>query len=312
MHRVWIWFFALISYAISQELITPIPKQVEYHHQKALLGQKLFFDVRLSHDDSISCASCHFLKEGGDDNRAVSVGIDGKVGIRNSPTLFNSRYNCVQFWDGRAKDLVDQVKGPIHDPVEMGSNYKEIIAKLNDDKYYPKEFLKLYKDGITKESIEDAISEFEKSLVTPNARFDQFLRGDEKALTPDELAGYMLFKEYGCISCHNGINIGGNLMQKIGVIESFDTADFGKYNHTKNEEDKFYFKVPSLRNIELTAPYLHDGRVKTLKETVKRMIQYQVGYPLEDKEVEQITSFLKTLTGETPKVIGDKNEKNDH
>ncbi len=312
MTRVLICFFILINYAVSQELIVPIPQKVEYHQQKASLGKKLFFDVRLSRDNTISCASCHFLMEGGDDNVAVSKGIGGKEGIRNSPTVFNTRYNSVQFWDGRAKDLADQVEGPIHNPVEMGSNYAEIISKLNLDKDYVREFLLLYEDGITKESIADAISEFEKSLVTPNSRFDKFLRGDEKALSKDELDGYILFKEYGCISCHNGINIGANLMQKIGVVESFDTIDFGKYNHTKKEEDKFYFKVPSLRNIELTAPYLHDGRMKTLKDTVVKMVIHQVGYPLEDEEIEKIVSFLKTLTGDTPLTVGGEHEKNSY
>ncbi len=312
MNRVLIWFFILISYAVSQELIVPIPQEVEYHQQKASLGKKLFFDVRLSRDNTISCANCHFLLEGGDDNVAVSKGIDGKQGTRNSPTVFNTRYNSVQFWDGRAKDLVEQVEGPIHNPVEMGSNYKEIISKLSRDKDYPREFLLLYKDGITRYSIDNAISEFEKSLVTPNSRFDTFLRGDKKALTKDELAGYMLFKEYGCISCHNGINVGGNLMQKIGVVESFDTVDFGKYNHTKKEEDKFYFKVPSLRNIELTAPYFHDGKIKTLKDAVEKMAIHQIGYPLKNEEIENIISFLKTLTGDTPLTVGGSYEKNNY
>ncbi len=312
MNKVLILFFIWANYSVSQELIVPIPQKLEYHHQKASLGKKLFFDVRLSRDNTIACTSCHFLLDGGDDNMAVSQGIGGKKGIRNSPTVFNSRYNSVQFWDGRAKNLLEQVEGPIHNPVEMGSNYSEIIAKLNHDKNYIREFSLLYKNGISKYSIDDAIGEFEKSLVTPNSRFDKFLRGDKKALTKNELDGYMLFKEYGCISCHNGINVGANLMQKIGVVEAFDTVDFGKYNYTKKEEDKFYFKVPSLRNVELTAPYFHDGKVKTLKDAVEKMAIHQIGYPLEDNEIEKIISFLKTLTGDTPLTVRGGYEKNNY
>ncbi|MCK5293426.1 MAG: c-type cytochrome [Arcobacteraceae bacterium] len=300
-------FYLTFTVLIAQELITPIPYTPDYNHKKALLGKKLFFDVKLSRNNTIACANCHFLEDGGDDNLPVSFGIDGKKGTRNSPTVLNARYNSSQFWDGSGKDLQDQAKGPIHNPVEMGSNFKEVIFKLKKDKNYPKEFLSLYKDGITALNMTDAISEFEKTLTTPNAPFDKFLRGDKKALNKNELLGYKLFKEYGCISCHNGINIGGNLMQKIGIMENFETSDLGRFNITKNEKDKFYFKVPTLRNIDLTAPYFHDGETKTLKNAVEQMIVYQVGYLLEDEEVENIVRFLKTLTGDTPKIIKDGN-----
>ena len=298
-------FILTFTIVIAQELITPIPYISDYNYKKALLGKKLFFDVRLSRNNTISCASCHLIEDGGDDNNKVSLGIDGKIGTRNSPTVLNARYNSTQFWDGRANNLQDQVKGPIHNPVEMGSNFKEVISKLKKDKDYPKEFLRLYKDGIIPLNITDAISEFEKTLTTPNAPFDKFLRGDKKALDKNELQGYKLFKEYGCISCHNGINIGGNLIQKIGVMENFNTLDFGKFNITKDEKDRFYFKVPSLRNIELTAPYFHNGETKTLKSAVEQMIIYQIGYPLEDEEVENIIKFLKTLNGDTPNIEKD-------
>ncbi|MEA3499172.1 MAG: cytochrome c peroxidase [Campylobacterota bacterium] len=302
-------FLFIINTLLSKELITPIPLIPDYDYKKAILGEQLFFDTKLSANDTISCASCHFIEDGGDDNLPVSFGIDGKKGTRNSPTVLNSRYNVVQFWDGSAKDLQEQAKGPIHNPVEMGTNFKDVVKKLKKDKDYQNKFSSLYKDGITGLNITDAISEFEKTLTTPNSRFDKFLRGDKKALTNDELSGYNTFKEYGCISCHNGVNIGGNLMQKIGVTEDFKTTDFGKYHITKNEEDKFYFKVPTLRNIELTAPYFHDGKTETLKDAVQNMAIHQVGYPLEEKEIENILKFLKTLSGDTPKFIKNRNEK---
>jgi cytochrome c peroxidase len=294
-----------VTILISKELITPIPTNADYNYNKALLGKKLFFDVRLSRNNTISCASCHMLQDGGDDNLPVSFGIDGKQGIRNSPTVLNARYNKSQFWDGNAKDLAEQVSGPIHNPIEMGSSFSEIIAKLNKDKSYVEKFSKFYDDGITSSNITDAIVEFEKALTTPNSKFDKYLRGNQNILTKDELNGYMLFKDYGCISCHNGVNIGGNLLQKIGAVEKFDTSDFGLYNITKKEEDKFYFKVPSLRNVELTAPYYHDGRVKSLEEAVDNMVKHQVGFLIDEKDREDIVKFLKTLTGETPTILRD-------
>lgn len=289
----------------SKDLITPIPLTQDYDYQKALIGKKLFYDTRLSHDDTISCATCHNLELGGDDNLSVSFGINGAKSTRNSLSVFNSRYNIFQFWDGRANSLSEQISGPIHNPAEMGTNFNEVIFKLKDDEQYQKEFNSLYDDGLTEENLKDAIVEFEKALTTPNSKFDRYLRGEKNILDENELKGYTLFKDYGCISCHNGVNIGGNIMQKIGILEKFNTEDYGLYNITKNEEDKYYFKVPSLRNIELTSPYFHDGRVDKLDEAVKVMLQLQVGFPLEEENIENIVKFLKTLTGEKPKIIGE-------
>jgi cytochrome c peroxidase len=294
------------NFILASDLITPIPLKTHYNLSKANLGKKLFFDTRLSKNNTISCASCHILEDGGDDNLPVSFGIDGKTGTRNSPTVLNAVYNYSQFWDGHAKNLAEQVKGPIHNPVEMGTNFKEIISKLNQDKEYKTQFAKIYKDGITPSNISDAIAEFQKALTTPNSRFDKYLRGDKTALNTDELQGYKLFKEYGCISCHNGVNMGGNLLQKIGVVKEFIHQDFGLYNITKKEEDRYYFKVPSLRNIELTAPYFHDGRIPTLEKAVEKMMQHQVGFVLKEKELNNVIKFLKTLTGEKPQIL-DKN-----
>ncbi len=303
MYKIFLLLFLTITFAISNSIITPLPMNPKYNYKKALLGKKLFFDIRLSHDNTISCASCHLLKEGGDDNIPVSIGIVGKKGTRNAPTVLNARYNKLQFWDGNAKTLEEQVKGPIHNPVEMASNFKEIISKLKKDEKYHKEFTDLYSNGITSFSITNAISEFEKALTTPDSKFDNYLRGDKTALNTDELNGYQLFKDYGCISCHNGINIGGNLLQKIGTIEEYDTSDFGLYNITKNNEDKFYFKASSLRNVELTAPYFHDGSIETLEAAVNIMIKHQVGFLIDEKERADIIKFLKTLTGKTPEFL---------
>ena len=295
-------FFRLL---FAQELISPLPLSVEYDINKAMLGKKLFFDTRLSGDNTIACVSCHIIDAGGDDNVQFSSGIDGQLGGANSPTVLNSRYNFVQFWDGRAKDLKEQASGPIHNPVEMGSNFKQVISKLSKDTIYQQEFMKLYKDGITGENITDAIAEFEKALVTPNSRFDQYLRGNTTILSKDEVEGFELFKSLGCIACHNGINIGGNLFQKIGIMEEYevDDSNLGRYNVTKDEEDKHYFKVPTLRNIALTAPYLHDGKISTLQETIKLMIIKQLGKEADKQEVIKIEKFLFTLTGQTPKIM---------
>lgn len=309
MKSVVLMIFVCSKMLFSYELITPIPKVANYHHEKALLGKKLFFDVRLSRDNSVSCASCHLLDDGGDDNLRVSVGVNGNQGTRNSPTVLNARYNAMQLWDGSAESLMEQARGPIHDPNEMSSNFEEIISKLRKDKTYTKIFSQLYSDGIAETNILDVISEFEKALTTPNAKFDNYLRGDKSALSNDELEGYKLFKEYGCISCHNGVNIGGNLMQKIGVIEEIESPDLGMFTVTKDKEDKHYFKVPSLRNVALTAPYFHNGSGKTLKSAVERMVKHQVGYLLEDEDIDKIIKFLKTLTGDKPKILESQDEK---
>ena len=308
MSIVFRFIFTLVvlnTIVFSKELITPIPDNIEYDKQKAALGKKLFLDTRLSADDTISCASCHFLNDGGDDNIAIPFGIGGKIGGIHTPTVYNSRYNLAQFWDGRAANLKEQASGPIHNPVEMGSNFKDIIKKLNKDKKIVKEFKAIYKEGITEYSIIDAIVEFENTLVTPNSPFDKFLKGDTSALDSSEKEGFKLFKEYGCISCHNGINIGGNLFQKVGIIKEFKTKlkSLGKFELTKDQNDKNYFKVPTLRNIEKTAPYFHDGSVSSLKNAVLVMFEVQLGVEPKKDEIEKIVKFLKSLNGELPTII---------
>lgn len=299
--------FFLNLYAI--EHITPLPIEIEYDKEKALLGKKLYFDPILSIDNTVSCASCHNLELGGVDNLQFSYGIEGKVGDINTPTVLNAIYNFRQMWDGRAKDLSHQIQFPLTNPKEMGNNFENIIKTLEKNEYYNKTFNKLYKDGITKKSIGNALEEFQKTLVTPSP-FDEYLRGNQEALTSNQKKGYELFQKKGCVSCHNGINLGGGLYARFGlidksIIESLEDGNklaetnphFGLYNVTNNDFDKYYFKVPTLRNVALTGPYLHDGRVKTLKEAIKSIAKAQLGLDLTKEEIFLIEEFLKSLNG---------------
>ena len=293
---VYLLLLFVISYA---EPITPIPQTIEVNEQKVELGKKLFFDTILSINNTISCASCHDLQNGGDDGLKFSFGIQGKEGDINSPTVYNAVYNFRQFWNGSAKNLTHQAFGPVENPIEMGNTFKKLIKTLEQTSY-KKEFVDIYKDGITKENIGDAIAEYEKTLITPNAPFDKYLRGDENAITQKQKDGYELFKTKGCIACHHGINVGGNLYNKFGVMKDVKSKRLGRYEVTKNEADKHYFKVPSLRNVEKTAPYLHDGRYDKLEDVVKFMADYQLGRLVSEEEVDKIVSFLNSLSGEIP------------
>lgn len=295
-------FLIFSTLLFSKELITAIPLQVEYNQEKALLGKKLFFDTRLSKDNTINCASCHILESGGDDNLQFSVGINGQVGSLNAPTVYNSVFNIAQFWDGRSKTLQEQAHGPVENPIEMGESFDNVIKKLQQDTTLSNEFAKLYEEGITANSITDAIAHFEVTLITPNSPFDKYLKGDESAISADEKEGYTLFREYGCISCHNGVNLGGNLFQKIGLVREFKTSvkSLGKFNVTGDKSDINYFKVPTLRNISKTAPYFHDGSVNDLKSAVEVMFSVQLGIIASTEDVQKIVKFLKTLDGEIP------------
>ncbi len=286
----------------AKELITPIPETIPYDHAKAALGKKLFRDPILSRDGTISCESCHHLDYNGADATPVSTGVEGRKGDLNSPTVFNAVFNFSQFWDGRAKDLKEQAIGPILNPKEMDSNLTEVVKRLRSDTFYRRAFYRIYQKRITIDQVAEVIAEYEKSLITPDSRFDRFLKGDKEALSDEEKEGYKLFKSFGCISCHNGVNIGGNLYQKIGIIQPYHPLKeyAGRYNITKNEEDRYYLKVPSLRNVALTAPYLHDGSVKTLDQAIKIMIHYQLGRLSKDEDVAKIEKFLHTLTGRLP------------
>ena len=294
------------SGAGAAEPIKPIPERVEVHAEKAALGRALFHDLRLSRDDTVACASCHVLSAGGDDARKVSVGIEGQPGLINSPTVFNAGLNFKQFWDGRAGTLEQQIDDPVQSPLEMGSLWPDVVAKLYEDQNYPKLFQALYPDGITRNSIRNALAEFMRSLTTPNGRFDRWLKGDKTALSALESHGYALFKYYGCVSCHQGANVGGNMFQVFGVLNEYfkkrgniTEADLGRYNITGNPADRHAFKVPSLRMAAHTAPYLHDGSAETLRDAVDAMFEFQLGREAPDEDKEAIVAFIKTLAGES-------------
>jgi cytochrome c peroxidase len=290
-------------YSAGNLPITPIPLAVKVDERKVLLGERLYNEPRLSQDNTVSCATCHELGKGGTDQMKTSLGINDSLGPINSPTTFNSGFFFSQFWDGRAKDLAEQAAGPVNNPLEMGSNWPEVIGKLSQDPAYVLAFEEIYADGIRAENITDAIAEFEKSLITPNCRLDKFLRGDKQALNDDELDGYRLFKEYGCISCHQGVALGGNMYQTLGVMEDYFThrqkteVDFGRFNVTGKEWNRYQFKVPTLRNIELTYPYLHDGSAENLEDVLQVMWKSQLGRSISPEESVRIVKFLKTLTG---------------
>ena len=296
----------LASGGQAEEPIKPIPDAVDVNPFKVELGRSLFHDTILSKDDTIACASCHELASGGDDGLPVSVGIEGREGPINSPTVFNAAFNFKQFWDGRARDLEAQIDGPIQNPVEMGNLWPDVVSKLYQDSDYPAQFNAIYPDGINRKNIKNAIAEYVKSLITPNSRFDQWLKGDEAALTDYEKHGYALFKDYGCSSCHQGANVGGNMFQVFGVLNDYfkrrgdiTDADLGLYNVTGNEEDRHSFKVPSLRMAAYTAPYLHDGSAETLRDAVDAMFEFQLGREASDEDKDAIVAFIKTLAGES-------------
>ncbi len=284
------------------EPLAPLPRSVVTNQRVARLGQRLFFDPKLSKDGKISCASCHSLQEGGDDGLVRSRGIDGKEGRVNAPTVLNAALNIAQFWDGRAATLEQQVDGPVTDSREMGATWEGLLQRLKDDADYAREFT-VFPDGITKANVQKAIAEFERGLITSGNRFDRWLSGDDSALTSEELDGYRTFKAVGCPACHQGRNVGGNMYQRFGVMGDYfadrgnvTEADFGRFNVTKRTEDKFFFRVPSLRNVEHTAPYFHDGSAETLRDAVTVMARYQLGRTLDEAELSDIVAFLRTLS----------------
>lgn len=302
---VWLATVPSAAFALGDEPIKPIPAASSIDARKVALGEQLFHDKRLSKDNSLSCASCHNLSKGGVDGLASSIGIGGAKGPINAPTVFNSSLNFRQFWDGRAASLEEQAAGPVHNPKEMGSNWAEVLAKLASDEAFVGRFKAVYGDGLQAKNIQDAIATFERSLTTPNSRFDKYLKGEKSALSDTEVRGYQLFKAYGCVACHQGVNMGGNMFQTFGVMGDYfrnrghvTDADLGRYNVTKSDADKHVFKVPSLRNVALTAPYFHDGSAATLNDAVEVMFRYQLGRAAPAHDKEAIVQFLQTLTGE--------------
>ena len=314
--RTWLWCSVIsvpfycsplsATAVLTGEPISPLPtvESLNLDPDKVKLGEQLFNEKRFSRDNSTACVSCHDLKKGGVDGMSKSIGVRQQMGGINAPTVYNSGLNFQQFWNGRAPNLEDQINQVIHNPKEMDMTWPEIIAILSKDEALNQQFKSLYSDGMQEKNIEDAIATFERSLLTPS-RFDRYLQGDNKAINDNERRGYQLFKEYGCIACHQGVNIGGNMFQKFGAMDDYfakrgnpTDADLGRFAVTKQEEDKHVFKVPSLRNVALTAPYFHDASAQTLEQAVDVMFQYQLGRTGSAADKQAIIAFLKALTGE--------------
>ncbi len=292
------------AWAASDEPIKPIEPAKDINQAMSELGKKLFFEPRLSKSGFISCNSCHNLSMGGSDNLATSIGDHWQQGPINAPTVLNSSLNLAQFWDGRAADLKAQAGGPIANPGEMAFSHTLAVDVLESIPGYKAEFKSVFgKDKIDIDQVTLAIAEFERTLVTPNSRFDQWLRGKKDAISADELAGYQLFTDSGCVGCHNGEAVGGNSFQKMGLVEPYKAKSpaEGRSAVTGKDADRFNFKVPTLRNVEMTYPYFHDGAANTLTEAVDIMGRLQLGKKFTPEENAKIVAFLKTLTGDQPK-----------
>lgn len=313
----------LAAAEFANEPIRPIPDKVDYDPRKAALGDLLYHDTRLSADGTVSCATCHGLNTAGVDNEQYSKGIKGQRGGVNAPTVYNSVFNFVQFWDGRAATLAEQAGGPPLNPVEMGcKSFDEIVARLSADKAFAAKIRAVYPEGLNQATITDAIAEFEKTLVTPNSPFDLYLKGDKKAMTAEQIEGYKLFKEYNCATCHAGVNMGGLSYELMGQRENYfedrkltkksglTDGDNGRWAQTHVERDRYRFKTPTLRNVALTYPYYHDGSVKTLKEAISKMAEFQVGRKISDEDNAKVESFLRALTGKYQgKTLTNENDK---
>ncbi|WP_416770398.1 cytochrome-c peroxidase [Pseudomonas sp. RHF3.3-3] len=287
------------------EPLKPLPDIPQQDPRQVELGRQLFNEKRLSINDSLSCATCHQLDKGGVDDKPLSIGFHGETVAVNTPTVFNAALNFKQFWNGRADSLEDQVGQVLQSPIEMGNNWPNIIDTLVKDPAYKAAFAAAYRDGVTEANVRNALATYERTLLTPNSRFDQYLKGNTDILSLDEKYGYQRFKDYGCIACHQGVNIGGNMFQKFGVMGDYfkargnpTAADDGRFLVTGDEDDRHVFKVPSLRNVALTAPYFHDSSAKTLEEAVDVMFTYQLGRIPSAEDKRLIVLFLKTLTGE--------------
>jgi cytochrome c peroxidase len=289
----------------AQTIFGTLPAAVEradnpITDQKVKLGRMLYFEPRLSLANDISCNSCHMLDKFGVDNEPTSPGRQGQRGDRNSPTVYNAALHFVQFWDGRAANVEEQAKGPVLNPVEMAMPSEQVVVeRLKGIPTYVELFGATFpddKDPVSYENMAKAIGAFERKLVTPSA-FDDYLAGNEKALSDEAKQGLATFMDTGCITCHAGPAMGGQMYQKLGLVKPYETADPGRFKVTGNEADRKMFKVPSLRNVAETGPYFHDGSVKTLPVAVRLMADHQLGKTLSDKDVDLIVAFLGSLTG---------------
>ncbi len=287
-------------------MFKPLPAEVaspdnDLSDARVNLGRQLYFENRISKGEKLSCNSCHKLDAFGQDNLPFSPGHEGKLGGRSSPSTYNAALHIAQFWDGRAPSVEEQAKGPVLNPVEMGAPSEEFVIKvLKSMPGYVEAFKAAFPgeaDPITYNNFGKAVGAFERKLLTPS-KWDAFLKGNKDALSAEEKKGFATFAKTGCVTCHNGAGVGGHMFQKLGLVKEWPgLKDNGRSDVTKNEGEKHFFKVPSLRNITETAPYLHDGSVKTLEEMVKMMAEYQLAKKLTDEETASIITFLKALKG---------------
>ncbi len=306
---------SLNSYA--NRAILPTPELPSLPAPLVSLGDTLFHDTRLSADNTISCASCHDLSHNGADRRPFSVGVGGAVGRIRAPSVYNSAFDLAQFWDGRAIDLQSQVDGPIHDEVEMGSDWESIIAKLQEDPSITQRFNAVFRNGITADNIREALAAFQKTLILTDSPFDRWLLGDHSALTSQQVRGYELFRSYGCISCHQGANVGGNMFSRMGSLENYfelkgehiSQADLGRYNVTGNPNHRYVFKVPSLRTAALNDFFFHDSSANSLEDAIVTMARFQLGRQLPEKHIADIAAFIHSLTGTHPRLSSPLNNK---
>jgi cytochrome c peroxidase len=297
---------------LSREPLQPLPAAPSADSRVLALGEKLFTDLRFSSDGKVGCVTCHNSGHGGGDGRAKAAGAFGAIGDVNAPTVFNSGLNFVQFWDGRAASLEDQVSGPLTNPAEMGSTWEKAMAVIASDADYRTRFDAINHRAPTQEDVRSAIATFERSLLTSGSPFDRWLGGDKTALTPEQASGYETFKSVGCIACHQGRNVGGNMFQHFGVFGDYfkdrgniTKADNGRFNVTQKESDRFVFRVPSLRNAARTAPYFHDGSAATLEDAVQVMARYQLGRALTHEQLTSIVAFIGSLRGTEPVIRSD-------
>ena len=289
----------------------PAPADNPTTAEKVALGQMLYHDPRLSSSGTVSCASCHNTMLGGEDNRGGSVGVGGQVGGRSAPTVWNAAFNKVQFWDGRAASLEEQAAGPVTNPIEMGmKSWDDVVNRLKSIEGYQEAFTKAFgKDSISKDTATKAIAAYERTLITPNSPYDRYVKGDKSAMTAQQVRGMNKAVELGCTGCHSGPAFNGpGMFQKFPVVDNgyFEAQygfkdDKGRAEVTGKKEDEHLWKVPTLRNIALTAPYFHNGKVKTLDKAVWLMAKLQLNKDLSDEEVADIMAFLNALTGEFPK-----------
>jgi len=300
-----------IAFAEALPSVAPAPADNPTTAEKVALGKMLYHDPRLSSSGTVSCSSCHNTMLGGEDNRAGSVGVGGQVGGRSAPTVWNAAFNDVQFWDGRAASLEEQAAGPVTNPIEMGmKSWNDVVARLKQIEGYQVAFEKAFgKNAISKDSATKAIAAYERTLITPNSAFDKYVKGNTSAMTEQQIRGMKTAINLGCTSCHSGAAFNGaGTFQKFPVIDNgyFEAQyhfkkDKGLAEVTGKESDEHFWKVPTLRNVALTAPYFHNGSVKSLDKAVKLMAKLQLGKDLSKTEISDIVAFLNALTGEFPK-----------